>query len=427
LLKRMKLAVAGLLLTTAAGCGGSESVKTEPVEKPAAASEPVTLKMQSNLTPEVFQKYFAEPVHKKHSHITLEQVNLKNDAEWLAAVTAGKAPDLVWSPNGILNTMKKFDLQMDMAELIAKHKFDLSRIEPALISETKQYSDKGILYALPPNRATTALMYNKDLFDRFSVRYPQEGVTWPQIVELARKMTRTQDGVSYHGVDLVFLDIVGQSGLKVFGADDKASVTGDGWKRLFDLNVELRRASGYKEAGKGAPIDRFVKDQNLAMVASGTAGLFDMPEIANQQFNWDMLPYPAYPDTNGQGTAGLAFIYAVTATSKHKDEAFRAIASFFDTESLIAIARAGIVMPSVTDPAVLQQYGKDSPVASMKNTGALVKRKPAQKDTHPFSPTAYKLINTKMWDVVNQKSDTNTTLRASQEEIDRQWAQEKSK
>jgi hypothetical protein len=62
-----------------------------------------------------------------------------------------------------------------MNPLIKQNKFDLNRIEPAILEEMKSYSDKGELYGLPYTANFTALLY---LAARANMRrrLPQEGV-----------------------------------------------------------------------------------------------------------------------------------------------------------------------------------------------------------------------------------------------------------
>jgi multiple sugar transport system substrate-binding protein len=53
------------------------------------------------------------------------------------------------------------------------------------------YRYNGKLYALPFNAATTLFYYNKTLFDKAGLRYPDAGWTWNDVVGAARKLTKT--------------------------------------------------------------------------------------------------------------------------------------------------------------------------------------------------------------------------------------------
>lgn len=53
------------------------------------------------------------------------------------------------------------------------------------------YRYKGKLYALPFNAATTIFYYNKTLFDKAGMRYPDASWTWNDVAAAARKLTKT--------------------------------------------------------------------------------------------------------------------------------------------------------------------------------------------------------------------------------------------
>ncbi|MGN6552596.1 MAG: extracellular solute-binding protein, partial [Verrucomicrobiota bacterium] len=80
------------------------------------------------------------------------------------------------------------NLQYDMNSLIKKYNFDLKKIDPSLIKGIQQYASNGELYGLPADRSVVVTLYNKDLFDRFNVAYPKDGMTWDDAIALAKKM-----------------------------------------------------------------------------------------------------------------------------------------------------------------------------------------------------------------------------------------------
>lgn len=53
---------------------------------------------------------------------------------------------------------------------------------------------------LPLFRNIQATFYNKGIFDKFGVPYPKDGMTYDEAIELAKKVTRSVDGVQYYGL-----------------------------------------------------------------------------------------------------------------------------------------------------------------------------------------------------------------------------------
>lgn len=72
-----------------------------------------------------------------------------------------------------------------MTELIKKHNLDLGRLEPVLVDSMKKMGN-GEIWALPTGTATNVIIYNKDIFDKFGVDYPTDGMTWDEFYELAK-------------------------------------------------------------------------------------------------------------------------------------------------------------------------------------------------------------------------------------------------
>lgn len=48
------------------------------------------------------------------------------------------------------------------------------------------------LYMLPGQNNIQVLFYNKDLFDRFGVAYPRDGMTWGEMLDLSSRITRKE-------------------------------------------------------------------------------------------------------------------------------------------------------------------------------------------------------------------------------------------
>lgn len=77
----------------------------------------------------------------------------------------------------------------------------MSKFNPEALDSTKPYGAKGEQFLLPFTINFYAFFYNKDVFDKLGVAYPKDSMTWDDVIELARKTTRNQDGVQYRGVD----------------------------------------------------------------------------------------------------------------------------------------------------------------------------------------------------------------------------------
>jgi maltose-binding protein MalE len=58
----------------------------------------------------------------------------------------------------------------------------------------------GGMYGLPVSNQIMVMYCNKELFDKFGVSYPINGMNWDAAIELGKKMTRMDAGVQYLGL-----------------------------------------------------------------------------------------------------------------------------------------------------------------------------------------------------------------------------------
>ena len=60
---------------------------------------------------------------------------------------------------------------------------------------------KDELMCLPQNISSLVLYYNKDLFKRFNVPPPRDGMRWNELVVKAQQLTRDKNGQQVRGAD----------------------------------------------------------------------------------------------------------------------------------------------------------------------------------------------------------------------------------
>jgi multiple sugar transport system substrate-binding protein len=99
-----------------------------------------------------------------------------------------------------LGTYTQLNLPVELDDLIKQNSLDLNSFNPVAVSSLQGFSDKGKLLGLPLYMNVSSLFYNKDLFDKFGVGYPKDGMLWDDAVELTRKLSRTDGGINYFGL-----------------------------------------------------------------------------------------------------------------------------------------------------------------------------------------------------------------------------------
>jgi multiple sugar transport system substrate-binding protein len=314
-----------------------------------------------------------------------------------------------------------------MTELVKSTKFDLNRFDPQMITDTKIGSPKGELYGVPYSRNFHAFYYNKDIFDKFGVPYPQDGLTWDQTVEIGRKVTRVDGGTQYRGLDpgngigWIYQPL----GIE---ADDyktgKATLNTDGWKKVFELVKAINTIPG--NAPKGAPLDNFLKEKTLAMMAY-TNMFSQLEQPTKEGFSWDVTQYPSYPERpNIYGNASVN-IMLITQNSKYKDQAMQVIEVATSDELQTESSRQGRISP-LASKAIQGEFGKSLDVLKGKRIESIFKSKPVPYPNSSPYRSKSESIARKYFDMYWQGTiDLNTALSRGDEEINKMLAEEKAK
>ncbi|MCC2685173.1 MAG: family 1 extracellular solute-binding protein, partial [Paenibacillaceae bacterium] len=194
----------------AAGCGsggtsstgtGSDSGGADQKATVKENTEPVTLTLfMNNLISDAdLQRELFDPLKKKYPYITVKPTMNGGENTIENWVTAGNPPDLFNYYVGNLGVLIQLGLVEDITPMAKQNNIDLSRFQPVMLDSVRAASDKGELYGLPRYSNTVALYYNKDIFDKFGVAYPKDGLTWDQAIDVAKKVSREDGGVKYRG------------------------------------------------------------------------------------------------------------------------------------------------------------------------------------------------------------------------------------
>jgi multiple sugar transport system substrate-binding protein len=184
------LLVAILAITACAPVPAAPAQATE-VPAPVAA-EPVTLTWAFWGSPEeaVSHKQVADAFMKEHPEIKIETWNApwndyftKIQSLW-ASGDAKAVPDIAflwptpkYAAEGVLENLDPY---------IQKSGYDLNDYWGGLLESAKY---QGSVYGLPRDNEVNILYYNKDLFDKAGVKYPDETWKWSDLLAAAEKLT----------------------------------------------------------------------------------------------------------------------------------------------------------------------------------------------------------------------------------------------
>jgi multiple sugar transport system substrate-binding protein len=298
-----------------------------------------------------------EDFHATHPNIKVFYVPDPEVLEdkMLADMQAGTAPDVfqgccvdfpIWAQKGYTLDLRPF-VQADL--------------DQAVIGEWDQaqyrafFTRDGRQFGLPKYHGALALYYNKNLFDRYRVPYPEDGWDHDDYLQAMKQLTREDSGPGGSRLWGSMIDI----------GWDRLQVHVNGWGGHFvDPNDPTRCRMGDPEALRAfewiqsrmwndrvmpsfpdvedvGTIQAFVSGR-LAMVEDGSWALKDILSKAN--FRVGVAPFPAGPAR--KVTLASTDGFGIYAGTRHPEAAWELLKFLISKDYGRAMARANFLQPA---------------------------------------------------------------------------------
>ncbi|MEF3304447.1 ABC transporter substrate-binding protein [Paenibacillus sp. GYB003] len=433
--------VLGLLAAAAAGCGGTDKENgagsgaadagggkaTDTIDKPVT----IDITDAGGTTADQLDALFGNAIRKKFPNVTINYKLTNKEIRLENLITAGENIDIYTRSIGsFFNEVPVFKFQYDLSAMVKTYGLDLNRIEPSLIDSMKNNAD-GQLWGLPVFNTNLVLYYNKDIFDKFGVAYPKDGMTWPQIYDTAKKLNRTENGVTYVGLALSGQHQIKLNSLGMPYVDAKTGLStydDEKWKKIFEPLYVPAEDPGYRSfmAAKG---DKVADSQDFYDSKAAMLGTIQHhagnANFAKAGFNWDMASYPTYPDSPDVGSQSYPTYFAIPSFAKNKDDAFKIIKYLLSDEFQTEASKAGN-MTVLKNPDIQKAYGTNA--YKGKNLQAAFHNKfaPVMRKT-PYDADVEKAATQHIVNLATGKIDINTALRQAKDQADKKIAELKAK
>ncbi|MEF3301967.1 extracellular solute-binding protein [Paenibacillus sp. GYB003] len=417
----MSLMLAFVTVATTA-CGGSAGGGTNGDGKqsegakpdPQKAQEPIELHLYSlsGQNMDWFDNTYGKYLYPKFPHIKFK-VHFPSESS-ITDYIGSKGPlDIAFGAYTAFHSqLLNLNLQSDISDLIKRDKFDLNRIEPTVVELQRQLANGGI-YGLPAFVGTSGLYYNKDLFDKFAVPYPKDGITWDEVYDLAVKLTRKDGDTQYYGfandnnsylqVNQYSLDLVDP---KTF----KASFETDGWKKIVQTLTKFMTIPGVDVAQ--ATVANFNTKGTVAMATNYTGCCGFTPGEAVK--NWGVVRIPDFPDIRGVGPQVFPNYWYMSSISKNRDAAFE-VMKFIISDEFQASLNARGLATALNNPKMYAEYGKDLPKYTGQNVTALFPKHAKMSNITEYQIIASGQLNAALTNIATKGVDINTALREAAE------------
>lgn len=307
----------------------------------ADPSSPVTLSVAHAWDATFMQRQnqFDELFTKRHPNITIAAENTPF-GEFLQKYTTqaagGSSPDVIYTQFSWAQQLIKSGIFIPLDDYIKNEtEFNLDDFTKASLVS---YQRDGKLWLVPYDEGPANLYYNKDLFDKGGVEYPNENWTLDDLKAAALKLTSGEGpnkifglgGLPSMGDSLVappYMMPFGGAYLKEPKEDEYLGNTPESieamewWQELRDKGAVPSPADLQNVAWPAFQFGRIAMDQQ---------GSWATPPIAaGSKFNWDIALWPKGPKAHVTFSAGSG--YGITKDSKNADAAWIYLNDYLST------------------------------------------------------------------------------------------------
>jgi multiple sugar transport system substrate-binding protein len=429
------MALNGALLTSCSnGADKSGTTLNQEQSSPNKPEEPVELVFYSHAgeSEDSFNGRYGDVIRAKFPDYAIKYIRKEKGATIPELIAANQRVDIIYNVfDYVLEPLVDSKLQYDMTDLAKKHGVDLNKFEPTVMEGIRK-AGNGKLYMLPASMQVSMLFYNKELFNKFGVPYPKDGMTWNELKGLSQKMTRKEGDQQYYG-------FVGfpQFALKTNPFSEpyldpntgKSTFEKETWKKVIQdtfLDHDFDNALRTRIIEKNALPYRleFTNTKEIAMFHFHSEFPNAVPKDM-EKIDWDMVAFPTYKELNGVGSQATAVSMSITSIAKNKDAAMEVIKYITSVENQTAYSKKG-VLSVLKDESVKAAFGLDSPFKD-KNWKAVFYNKLAPM---PYR-SEYELLVENIYiatikEIVKGQKDMNTIMREAAEAADKAVAEAKS-
>ncbi|UJF18494.1 sugar ABC transporter substrate-binding protein [Vibrio sp. SS-MA-C1-2] len=268
-----------------------------------------------------------------------------------AAASGGVTPDVFWMNMPNFSTYTKHGL---LAPIDTYLKSSNTSLDAFVQSSVQAYHTQGHQYGIPRDIDAIAVWYNKALFDKAGIEYPNNDWTWEDMESKAAAIkVATDDSIYPIMMNLTdgqetYFNIILQAGDEIV-QDDKKSTNVASEHSM----VAYKKVQSLMEQGLLPSAQKISELRMSELFQSGRAAIA-------YSGSWNALPFSTNPEINDhigvvtmpkiERDAGVShsIAYVMAEKTPHKDEAWKLMEFLSSDEAQSILAKSRTVIPAKT-------------------------------------------------------------------------------
>lgn len=294
----------------------------------------------------------AEAYMKDHEGVTIEVQAVGWDEYWTkleASATSNSMPDIFWMHSNQIYKYADNEILADCSDIVDAANY-------SEISVANATGSDGRIYGVPKDKDIVGLLYNKELFDKAEMAYPDDTWTWDDLESASQQIydkTGKYGYMAYSHDQIGYWNFVYQNGGQILNDDGTKAeyteaATSDAIKYYIGLQKNDWCPTQEQFANTGAA-EMFFSGEG-AMYYAGNWDLINLcTTYSDMNGKWDVAMLPKCPNpANGEGRASISnsVSYATSAKGKNKELAMDFLEFLGSEEAQKIQGESGAAIPA---------------------------------------------------------------------------------
>ncbi|MBU1077233.1 MAG: sugar ABC transporter substrate-binding protein [Spirochaetes bacterium] len=377
---------------------------------------------------------FIEKFNQIYPDIEVERLHVSEYYNKLQTmIAAGTPPDVMYMGSEYFPTYAIKGALMDLTPYLVNdpdtktEKFQLNNYFKEVMDPFKH---EGKYYGIAKDFTTMVLYYNKDLFDREGLKYPDKNWTWEDLKRTAIALTKKNSGGITEQFGFLFESWVGywvswirQNGGEIFDEKSKQYVIGkepylsknvETLQFIYDMMYKYHACPTIEES-QDLGASRLMETGKVAMVTYGRWRVLELKNV--KTFKWDCA---ILPKEKTRASTLFTVCYSIAKDSKNKLAAWKLLKFLVGKEGQVNTAESCLAIPSLKSVAYSEHFFKPKDLALQINAVAYLEQLPYSKPmpAHEKAQEFNDLIKRYLDEIFISKKPVRETLVELQKEID---------